>query len=157
MFWVVLSFGQNSRSATFKKKGGFSSVPDKLETHLVHNELWHLVLAWFLQSGYLYVECIHERQWPLIKQKMAEAAQRASSAGSLGWESGHAGSATAENGSGGQRRCAVWAVLPRPLRAGGHSAALPEPRPAPRQADLAEECRWNGQEGSGRITKTALC
>lgn len=41
------------------------------------------ILVWFLQSGYLYVEYIYERHWPLIKQKMTQTAQTASSDDSL--------------------------------------------------------------------------
>lgn len=74
-FWVVSCVGQNSRSAAFSKKGSFSLLSDKLETHLVLNELWHVLLVWYLQPGYLYVDCIYERHWPLVKQKMTQAAQ----------------------------------------------------------------------------------
>lgn len=37
--WAESSFGQNSKPAAFNQESGFSLVSDRLETHLVHNEL----------------------------------------------------------------------------------------------------------------------
>lgn len=82
------------------------------------------VLCWFGSCNLvIYMWNVSmKRHWPLIKQKMTQAAQTASSDDSLDWESGHAGSATADNDNSAEGCCIIFQVLSEQLHAGEHSA-----------------------------------
>lgn len=72
------------------------------------------IFCWF--SSCSRVENIYEKHWPLIKQKMTQAARTALSGDSLRWESGHAGSVTADNSSSAKGRCMLSQVLSQHLQ-----------------------------------------
>lgn len=92
-FRVVSSFGQNSRSAVLTRRQVFHQfqISSKVTWCLMSCDIF----CWFGSCS--RVENIYERHWPLIKQKTTQAAQTALSDDSLRWESGHAGSVTADN------------------------------------------------------------